>query len=252
MKGITSSDICAALRERYKQPEWCLFFEVANGTGGNAKRHADALAMNMYPSRGLAILGFEIKVSRSDLKRELDNPNKAEEVAQYCNEWWLAVPKGLIKPDDNIPIPWGIIECDNGLLRVTKKAQPLEPKLVTKSFMAAVLRSAGKVDEGTVRAARDAAYLKAEQGFKERLKQEIDCRTREFQKIKENIDAFEKATGKRITQYMNVDGLAERLKAAENMERLQSQFGSLQTLKRSIERFMNDVDKLIGMEDKAV
>lgn len=46
---MKASEICAALRERYKQPEWSLFFEVANGTAGYAKRHADALAMNMYP-----------------------------------------------------------------------------------------------------------------------------------------------------------------------------------------------------------
>lgn len=84
---MTSSDICAALRERYTQPEWSLFFEVGNGTGGNCRRHADALAMNMYPSRGLSIIGFEIKVSRGDLSRELKNPDKAEAIKIYQDEY---------------------------------------------------------------------------------------------------------------------------------------------------------------------
>lgn len=106
---MTSADICAALRERYKQPEWSIFFEVGNATGARCDRHADALAMNMYPSRGLSIIGFEIKVSRGDLVRELLKPDKAEPVAQYCNEWWLVTGGNLIKESDVIPATWGVL-----------------------------------------------------------------------------------------------------------------------------------------------
>jgi len=31
------------LADRFKAPEWALFFEVANGTGANTRRHADAV-----------------------------------------------------------------------------------------------------------------------------------------------------------------------------------------------------------------
>lgn len=82
---VTTADICAAMRKTYCQPEWALFFEVGNATGFNARRHADAVAMNMYPSRGLVLHGFEFKASKSDWKRELANPQKAEEIAQYCD-----------------------------------------------------------------------------------------------------------------------------------------------------------------------
>ncbi len=33
---ITAADIRAALSSRYSGPEWCLFFEVANGTGSGS------------------------------------------------------------------------------------------------------------------------------------------------------------------------------------------------------------------------
>ena len=75
---VTAQDIRAALRKTYCEPDWYLGFEVGNGTGARLRRHADAVAICNYPSRGYEIRGFEIKVSRNDLKSELDNCAKAE------------------------------------------------------------------------------------------------------------------------------------------------------------------------------
>ncbi len=99
---ITAKDIRKALMATYREPEWYLGFEVGNGTGADCRRHADAVAINAYPSRGYEVRGFEIKVSRADLQSELDNGIKAEMVAQHCNYWYLVVPKGLT---ENMMIP---------------------------------------------------------------------------------------------------------------------------------------------------
>lgn len=239
---MKSSDICAALRERYKQPEWCIFFEVASGTGVNAKRHADALAMNMYPSRGLSIIGFEIKVSRGDLKRELDNPDKAEEIARYCNEWYLVVPKGLIKDDDIIPVPWGIMECSDRGLRIAKKAQQLNAKPVTKEFMAAILRSAGRVDGQTLQDERDKAYREYRAGYEKQLESEVERRTKRFEEIRTQLTEFEKATGKTINAYTDIEGLAERIKLAESLDLLTRRYGGLQTIRGMMEDFLKNTE----------
>jgi hypothetical protein len=92
-KKLSAADIRVALERRYCAPEWCLMHEAANGTGFSGKRYADCVAMNLFPSRGLAIHGLEIKVSRSDLTKELKNPNKADEIAQYCDLWYVVTPK---------------------------------------------------------------------------------------------------------------------------------------------------------------
>ena len=55
-------------------------------------RYADAVAMNLFPSRGLALHGFEIKVSKSDFKSEIENPEKSVPVQQYCDHWWIVAP----------------------------------------------------------------------------------------------------------------------------------------------------------------
>jgi len=249
---VTSSDICAVLRDRYKQPEWSLFFEVANGTGSNTRRHADAVAMNMYPSRGLSILGFEIKVSRQDLKRELENPDKAEEVAKYCDEWWLAVPKGLIKEDDNIPVPWGIMECENSKFSILKKAQKLEAKPVTKQFMAAVVRSAGKVDQQTINDIKNAEWRRLDSVVKQMVDTEVEHRTRRYDNITKNLEEFEQATGQKIGYYTDIPGLAEKIKLAEEYQNLsgmiEGKYGRIATIRRQMEEFLNVTEQLKVVE----
>jgi len=143
----TTADITAAMRETYKQPEWALFFQVADGTGANQRRWADAVAMNMYPSRGLVINGYEFKVSRGDWKRELENPNKAEAVAKYCDCWHIVAPKGLVK-DFELPATWGLLEFEDGKLRQKAKATQNEfVKKLDRQFVASMIRSTAKYDE---------------------------------------------------------------------------------------------------------
>ena len=241
---MKSSDICAALRARYAQPEWALFFEVASGTGANARRHADALAMNMYPSRGLAILGFEIKVSRGDLKRELINPDKAEEIAKFCNEWWLVVPEGLIKEDDLIPATWGVMECNDDKISVSKKASWMEGQPVTKQFMAAVVRSAGRIDAQTIGEAEARAYSKYSKNLGDEIRHGVEAETKRYRAMMENVKEFERITGKTIDRYTDVEGLAERIKIAEKMDVLHSRVGGLKFIRKMMEDFLEKTKNL--------
>ena len=138
--NITTDDIHDALMARYTEPEWYLGFEVANSCGSEVVRHADAVAICPYPSRAFETVGFEIKVSRSDLMRELKDPKKCEAMYSFVNEWFLVVPKGLTK-DMDIPIRWGILEYIDGKLRQKRRAAWHEAKL-TKGFMMAFIKGA--------------------------------------------------------------------------------------------------------------
>lgn len=143
---MTESDIYEAIAAAHCPPEWACFRDVANATGWAGDRRADAVAMNLYPSRGLELRGFEIKVDRGDLRRELANPDKAELIAKYCNTWWLVVPKGLCDKDD-VPIAWGIMEVGEKGLRTKRAAVPRQADEVTtigRPFVAAIARAALK------------------------------------------------------------------------------------------------------------
>ncbi len=145
MEKMSTKQLKRMLKELHRPPQWAIFFEVANATGQAKARIADAVAMNLWPSRGLTIRGFEIKVSRSDYKRENDIPQKAEEIAAYCDEWWIVTPKDLIKtPAIELPAAWGLLEASEGKLRVTKAAKRTKAKSLDRAFGAAFFRAAHK------------------------------------------------------------------------------------------------------------
>lgn len=187
--SVTTADICAAMRATYCQPEWALFFEVANGTGANARRHADAVAMNMYPSRGLAVHGFEFKASKSDWRRELSNPQKAEEIAQYCDMWSVVTGPGIVAPHE-LPLSWGLIEVVNGKLRTKIAATKKEAKTLTRSFVAAILRGHAKADEAQIKRIVDKQVEEIRSRDREHIDRQIKTRTQEAQETIEKYSVI--------------------------------------------------------------
>lgn len=145
----TAAEIKALIRAKYPVREWALAFEVSNGTGSEARRHADAVAMNLWPSRGLAIHGFEFKVYRNDWLRELQNPAKAEPVAQYCDYWWLVTGPGIVK-DGELPDTWGLMEVQEGKLVTVKPAPQKDAVPAGRPFMAALFRKMSEVDSAEI------------------------------------------------------------------------------------------------------
>jgi len=137
--------ILLKLKKRYDPREWVVLSQVRNKTGYDRKpeRYADALALNCWKSRGMELHGFEFKSRRSDLLRELRDPNKAESgIYAYCDRWWLVVGHlGLIKPDE-LPVTWGLMAPKSGQLAIRVKAPKLEPKELDRRFVASVLRAA--------------------------------------------------------------------------------------------------------------
>jgi len=113
------------------------------GTG--PLRTADALVVDLWPSSGNLIHGFEVKVSRSDWLTELKDPEKAEAFKPYCDHWWLAVPDATIVRDD-LPEGWGLLDLSRGGLRISKQApklarQPM-PHEMTVAWVRAVAKTA--------------------------------------------------------------------------------------------------------------
>jgi hypothetical protein len=143
---LGAGQVYDAIVAAHAAPEWCVLSEVADATSGRASRRADAVAMNMWASRNLEIRGFEIKVSRSDLKRELVDPSKADAVGKYCHTWCLATPTGLVRSDDLVPASWGIFEVgEDGLGRFKRlpTSRPAEEvSALSRMFAAALVRAA--------------------------------------------------------------------------------------------------------------
>lgn len=160
------TDLYDALAKKYAEPEWVIAFEVRNGTGWvKNERRADAVALNCYPSRGLSLLGFEIKASRSDWLRELKNPDKAERISAYCDTWWIVAPAGIVKTEE-VPHLWGLIEHDGSGLTTTKQALALRSIQADppRQFWASLIRSIAqsRVPKVSIQSKLDESYKAGE------------------------------------------------------------------------------------------
>lgn len=156
----TATDIRNALRLRFPSNSHALLWEVAETTGAGASRFADAVAFGLWPSHGFMVDGIEIKVSRGDFAKEMAQPEKSHAVMRYCHRWWLATPKGLVKPEE-LPPGWGLLELNgDGVLRQRVAARRLIPEAMSMGFIASLLRRRAGMDEDMTRCTIEAAVAK--------------------------------------------------------------------------------------------
>ncbi len=73
----------------------------------------DALAFNAWPSKGNALHGLEIKLSRADWLRELRDPVKSEVMRRQVDKMFVVAPPGVVcqkKDKDVLGTQWGHYE----------------------------------------------------------------------------------------------------------------------------------------------
>jgi hypothetical protein len=201
---MESTSLFHRLRLKYPAEAYALFTEVRNATGFKGDRAADAVAMSLYPSRGLEIFGFEFKASRSDWLRELANPRKAEGVCRFCDRWWIVTTTDAVVKRDELPKTWGLMVCtkEGDGLRIVVQAPPLEPAPLDRAFTASLLRAAQKAGNKPLEKVRQEERDKAYREYAERqitvearVKQKYEAEIRQLQ---ETIASFEKASGVQI------------------------------------------------------
>lgn len=191
-----SSRIYAALHKRYAPPEWAFAVEVYRSTGSHAnERRADAVAMELYPSRGLHLEGFEVKASRSDWLRELKNPAKVEQgVFRFCLYWWVVTVTGVVQPGE-LPSTWGLmVYKGDGRLHADVTAPKLTPEVQpTWGLLGSLLR---RLTEGSTPNAAVGAVV--EQRVEQRLAQKAEAHAlleAEHRQLVEAVECFEEASG---------------------------------------------------------
>lgn len=159
---VTTPMVNAHMAETFSEAAgYACLFEVASGTGSNARTFADIVVMNLWPSRGMDLIGYEVKTSRSDWQREMKLPEKAWPVMQYMDRWFLLAAPGVAKLDE-VPSNWGFMEFDGRKLKTLKPAPKLEPKALSKTFLGAMLRKPVRDVEGAINRAKNAALAEVD------------------------------------------------------------------------------------------
>ena len=193
--------LLAALRDHYLKPGelmpgGVLLTEVP---APDAPRRADALYVRFTRSRGYCIDGHELKISRSDWRRELTDPGKAEAWWPYCTRWWIVAPDPSIVPAAELPDGWGLM-CPprNGRrFRVIVPARVKEPT-ITLELLVELLK---KLDTARINAVQDERQ-RAEQQHRVVAAQSSLLDSAEQARRRERLELleeFEAATGLRLT-----------------------------------------------------
>jgi hypothetical protein len=262
---MNSSDIKNALLNKYSTPEYETFFEVSDGTGANVSGWLDVMAFSMYPSRGLLTIGIEVKISKSDFKSEIKNPEKAEKFARFCDYFYFATPKGLVDKED-VPLNWGLLEVDENLkVKEVKRATKLTPIEMTKSFIFSLLRSANKHYRNNEAELRNEIHKNYYEDIRREIERREQDRVSRFgnQGRINNIIKFEELTGINFDNnevnrnYLNNKDLAKVFNLALNITKLKDGWDGVDNLVKHVENVLatykevnKELESLMLKDDK--
>lgn len=133
------------LYERGEGTAYIEEFRAGTGYAAGSERYLDAWAIGCYPSGGMVKTAIEIKISRSDFKREIRKPAKRDSALRISNEFYFAGPKGMIL-ESELPEECGLIEvCSlTGKASITHEAPFRETCVPSWIFVASLARRASK------------------------------------------------------------------------------------------------------------
>lgn len=210
------------LRARYSDrggngEAWAFVSHVRNAAGFESSRTIDALAMALWPSRGLTLHGFEIKCSRADWLRELREPAKADAFAGLVDRWWLAVADADIVAAGELPDGWGLLVAKGSGLRCVREASRLRPEgpgaaralppTFGRSFLAALLRSACRTAAATPAEIQEAVEVAREQE-RSTAAGDLEQWRSSAQELRAAADAFQRETGIPFSSWTSEDDAA--------------------------------------------
>ncbi len=109
---------------------------------GAKLRRIDFWTLHPHEGKGHVATSYEIKVSRSDFKR--DSAMKQRESRLYSDQFFYVAPTGLIKADE-VPDWAGLQEWNGEKFRTSIHAPKLSKSTPSWDFVSSIFRSAGKI-----------------------------------------------------------------------------------------------------------
>ncbi len=231
----------------FPQPAFILLPQVRNQTGFDRQvRTIDALAVSVFPSRGLYFVGIEIKITLADWRRELAHPEKADSIQKYCRHWYVAAPDGVV-PEAEVPETWGLIEVNGRSAKIARKAPALEHTVPDARFVCAVLRAA---TSAMVPAAVVQDQIKM--AVTSELNQRRGRERHELDSLRHLVEEFEKNSGVDIRDKWNIGeiGAAVRMLVESGAVRCAKRIAELRATAEHILDAIDRAGKMVEDRDE--
>jgi hypothetical protein len=238
------------LESRYSPPAWALLWEVPNGTGACKDRTADAMAMSLWPSRGLDLHGFEMKKSRNDWLKELKTPQKAEAFVGFCDYWWIVAEKDVVKLDE-LPTNWGLLVRAGKTLRAKKEAPRLEGADPDRAFLASIFRQISTLKDkyilrSEIKNELDERWREGLERGKDSAKCELESEQKALDRREQELEKFEEASGIKLPQWHG----GERIGAAVKLVLESDVSAHARFIERLVGNLERTTDELKGVLDE--
>ena len=248
---MNAGEVRAALRKKFNDHRRYAIAEEVGLTTGFSHRRLDMMVLDCYNSHGFRIDGFEIKVSTSDLRRELEVPEKHIAFFDVIDYYTIAAPAGVTEPlMDIIPKRWGIlIVNEDGSTRYKRKPLALEDvkadRAVPRGFLASIVRSIQSL-QPSAQELREEYNRGIEDGKKE-AERYVGYMTERVKQEAAKLEAYDKLTARlNIWRHDNIDEILDEFAAfrAMNIDWVKSD------IEETIKRLNKLLDTLSGKEAK--
>jgi hypothetical protein len=257
----TVADAIEQTRHR-EQQAWVFLRQVPNGTSSAKTNIADAIAIGCWKSQGLDVHGYEIKVSRADWQREIQDHKKAEAFSPCCHYWWIAAPAGVVKVEE-MPANWGFIEVGKNAdgkytAKVRKAVTRNDSPNLTYAFFAAALRKAkhDNKSEAEIQKLINETHRKAFESGREterKVNEPLEkYHNREFEQLKKDVADFERMAGVTIRGWRApqnaAEAIAHYLKDGHPLEKLKHLHAIIGRMKSDVEVGLDVFEKAYQAE----
>lgn len=253
MSDHTESSLTAAIIKNWagvgsqggQAVRYVVAVQVNNGAGFNFGRTLDAIVLDTWPSHGLTLHGLEIKCSKADLRRELQNPDKAEGFIKHLDVFSVVAPKEVIDRD-LIPKRWGIyVPDDNGGLRTVRKPLYLhdearDRKQVSRSLMAAFARAL--VQRSLSNEARNEEFQRGYAAGEASHSYDL-ARADE---LRQRVAAFEEASGVNLSDSSGAQKIGEAVEFVLHggLQRQVAYVGDMRILAKRLNKMADELERL--------
>lgn len=145
--GLTSADVLACLRTRFEVSGRSVLVEqLADSTGHDCSSWIDAAVVNLWPSDGLSIDAYEVKVSRSDFLREIQRPGKNQWCRDQLSSFSFVVSDAAIAKIDELPEGAGLLVVNGDSVKTIRAAKHTNRPVFSAGIAAALARALKKTN----------------------------------------------------------------------------------------------------------
>jgi hypothetical protein len=236
------------------RPRYITAIQVNNGAGFAYGRTIDAIVFDTWPSGGLHLHGLEIKTTKADLRRELQDTQKFAEFAPHLDLFSIVAPKGVVDIT-LLPAKWGLYSpTENGSLRARRKPLMLHDegkrKTISRSIAAAFVRAL--VSRSLSSEAREAEYARGYENGEKNVERETKRARMKTETVLRNVKEFERASGVSIAEWGGERvGEAVKLVMTGGLKKRISYSPNLRELARKLLLLADDLDSLVVLYDEA-